>query len=132
MAAAVGTHGNARMRGADLHVQASIGHGIANLIVHTAGAEDGKRPGERDVAGQREARRHIDHVLFGDAAVEEALRIFRRRFGELLGGGGTAQIGIDGYNGHAVGGQLGQGYAVSCTRGLLLRRFFGACELNHR
>ena len=127
--AAVGAHGDARMGGGDLHVQVRVAHGVADLVVGAPGAEHGKRARERDVAGQREARGHVDHVLLGDAAVEQAPGV--SRVGELLGGGRAGQVGIYRHDEHALGGELRQRGAVRGARGLLLGSGLGVCEFHH-
>ena len=88
------------MGGGDLHVQVRVAHGVADLVVGAPGAEHGERARERDVAGQRETRGHVDHVLLGDAAVEQAPGV--SRVGELLGGGRAGQVGVHGHDGHAL------------------------------
>ena len=122
VAAPVGAHRHAGMRGAYLHVQVAVAHRVADLVVGAARAEHGEGTREGDVARERQPGGHIDHVLLGDAAVEQALRVFGRGGGEGGRGGGAGEVGIDGHDGHAGIGQFGERRAEGGTRGLLRLR----------
>lgn len=79
MRAAVGADRDARVRRADLHIEVAIAHGVADLVVSTAGAEHGERPRVGDMPRKGKARRDVNHVLLGDTAVEKLGPRFRAR-----------------------------------------------------
>ena len=112
---AVGAHGDARVRGADLDVEPGVAHGIADLLPAAAGAEHGERGREHRAAGEGEPGGHTDHVLLGDAHVHQAIGIGGA---QLAGGGGSAQVGVDGHDVHALVDQLHQGLAECGARSL--------------
>ena len=124
MAAAVRPHRDARMRGADLHIEVGIGHGVADLVVGTSRSEYGEGAGEGHVAGQRQPGGHIDHVLLGDAHVEEALARLRRARGELGGGGAAGEVRIHGDDGDPLLEELDERGAEGGAGGLLLGGLF--------
>ena len=71
---AVLTQSDAGMRGGYLHVGVTVGHFLAQLVVHAAGHELGERADERHLAGDCEAGGNAYHVGFCDAALDEPLR----------------------------------------------------------
>ena len=131
MRAAVGTDRDARVRRADLHVKVAIAHGVANLVVSTAGTEHGEGPRVGDMARKSKASCHVDHVLLGDTAVEKLVRVFGRGSGELLGSGGTGEVGVDRDDGHTLLREFGERRTEGGASREFLFGHFGACELNH-
>ena len=73
MGSAVLAHGNARMGGADLHIQMGIADGIAHLLIGTSGREHGKGAGEGNLSHSSETRRNSHHVAFRNTAVDVAV-----------------------------------------------------------
>ncbi len=113
----------------DLHVQVGIAHGVADLVVGAAGAEHGEAAGEGDVSRGGQAGGHINHVLLGDAAVEQPIGV--AGLGQLLGGGGAGQVGVDGDDRRALGGKFRQRDAVSRTGCALDLGLFRISQRNH-
>ena len=112
MAAAVWPDGDARMRGSDLDVETRIANGIANLVVAASRAESCEAAGEDGLARKREAGRDADHVLLGDADVDETEGIVVL---ELLGGGGPGQVGLNGHDVMALLDELDERLAIALT-----------------
>ena len=96
------------MRRADLHVEVAVAHGVADLVVSTAGAEHGEGPRVGDMPRKGQAGCHINHILLGDTAVEKLIRVFGRGSGELLGSGGTGEVGVDRDDGHTLLREFGE------------------------
>ncbi len=92
VAATVGTDGDARVGGRELHVEVAVAHGVADLVVGAAGGEHGEGSRERHLARGGEAGGNVDHVRLGDADVEEALGVGVL---QLRGGGGLGEVGLD-------------------------------------
>ena len=113
VAAAVGAHGKAGVGGAHLDVELAVAHGVANLVVAAAGAEDGEGAREGDAAGERKARGDADHVGLGDTDIDQASRVVGAK---LLGGGGTGEVGVNGDHVKAGLGELDEGLAKSLAR----------------
>ena len=131
MRAAVGADRDARVRRTDLHIEVAIAHGVADLVVSTASAEHGERPRVGDMTRKGKARRDVNHVLLGDTAVEKLIRVFGRGSGELLGGGGTGEVGVDRDDGHTLLREFGERRTEGGAGREFLFGHFGACELNH-
>ena len=131
MRAAVGTDRDTCVRRADLHIEVAIAHGVANLVVSTAGAEHGEGPRVGDMTRKGKASCHVNHVLLGDTAVEKLVGVLGRGSGELLGGGGTGEVGVDRDDGHALLRKFGERRTEGGASREFLFGHFGACELNH-
>ena len=67
----------------DAHRQVVQHRAVADELVRAQGRERGDGVDERHVAGLGQARRHADHVLLGDADVDEAVGV---ALGERLDG----------------------------------------------
>ena len=131
MRTAVGAYRNASMRGRNLHVQVAVAHGVANLIVNAARAKHGEGTGVGNVTRKRKTCGNINHVLLGNAAVEQALGVFRACLRKLLRGGRAGQVGVNRNNGYAFCGELCQRYAERRTRSFLLSRLLCGGQFNH-
>ena len=85
MGGAVLAQGDAGVRGGDFYVGEAVGHLLAELVIDAAGDEFGEAADEGDLAGDGKAGGGANHVGFGDAALDEALREFRRKGVHLEG-----------------------------------------------
>ena len=74
MGSAVLTYGNARMSGADLHIQMGITNRIADLLKSPSCRKHGKGADERDLACGGKACCDAHHVALSDAAVDMSVR----------------------------------------------------------
>ena len=66
--------GHAARHAAELDVVTAVGEVRLDLLERAAGEEAGRAAGERDLAGTGEARADADHVLLGDADVDQPFR----------------------------------------------------------
>ena len=87
VAGAVEAHRDAGMVADDADRHARIGAIGADLLGAEQRAEGGEGRGEGDHAAGGHAGGGRDHVLLGDAEVEEALRMARLEFHRAVGGG---------------------------------------------
>ncbi len=97
MAGAVEPHRHPGVMPDDAHRQAGIGAVGADLLAAEQRRERGERRRVGDEARRGHAGRDADHVLLGDAEVEEAVRM---PGGEVVGAVGLGEIG--GQHGDAV------------------------------
>ena len=89
MSGTILTYGNARMSGADLHIQMGITNRIADLLKGTACRKHGKGADERDLACGGKACCDAHHVALSDTTVDMSLR---KCFLENTGLGGSGQV----------------------------------------
>ena len=57
----------------DLYVGVRIADGVADLLVGAASRKHSEGRCKRDLAGQREADSHVDHIVLSDTAIEETI-----------------------------------------------------------
>mgnify|MGYP002445056744 CR=1 FL=1 len=93
MRTAIGTNRNASMRGGNLNVEVGVAHGIADLVIGATGSENGERTRIGNVSRKRKTSSNINHVLFGNTNVEQALCVFRTSLSKFLCGGGAGKGG---------------------------------------
>jgi hypothetical protein len=111
---AVLAHREARVGGADLHVQLRHADRLADLLPGLARREHREGAHEDRHAAGREARGGAGHVRLGHAHVEEALGVGLR---EGLRPGGAGEVGVEHGDGVVGGAELGEGFAVGVARG---------------
>ena len=111
---AVLAYGDAPVGGPDLHVQMGVADGVPDLLIGPPGGEHGEGGREGHQPHGAEARRHVDHIGLGDAAVEVALR---KGLLENIGLGGPRQVGVQDHQVLRHGAQLLQGAAVAVAGG---------------
>jgi hypothetical protein len=104
---------------ADLDVEARVADGVADLVVAPPGAEHGEAGREGDPAREGEPRGHADHVLLGDAHVDQAVGIGLPEVGGL---GRARQVGVDGDDVEALPYELGERLAVCLARSPIVHR----------
>ena len=91
MGRAVLANGDAGVGRADLDVVVRIAHRVAHLFKAASGGKHGEGGSERDLTAEGHTDGGGDHVVFGDTAIEEAIReSLLERTG--LGGGGEVSV----------------------------------------
>ena len=112
MGSTVLAYGNTGVSSTDLYVGVRIADGVADLLVGAASRKHSEGRCKRDLAGQREADSHVDHIVLSDTAIEETI-------GECLlenaGLGSAGQVGIQNHQVIELGTQLLQSVAVAVT-----------------
>ena len=112
MGSAVLTDGDARVGSTDLHVGVRIADGVADLLIGAASRKHSEGGCKRDLAGQRKADSHVDHVVLSDTAIEETI-------GECLlegaGLGSGRQIGVQNHQILILGTKFSQRVTVRFT-----------------
>ncbi len=131
MRTAIGTNRNASMRRSNLNIEIGIAHGIADLIIGATSSEYRKRTRISNVSRKGETCGNIDHVLFRNANVEQALCVFRASLGKLLCGGGTSKVGVYRNNLLASCGKLSKRYTKCSACCLLFLCLFRGSEFYH-
>ena len=112
MCRAVGADGDARMGAGEFDVQVVVADGRADLVPCTPREEYAIRCGERKHAAEGEARRRADHVLFGDAYVEEVLWMF---VPHPDGARGFCDVGIECDDIRILFDQFEEGFAIAVS-----------------
>ena len=97
-------------------LRSRVADGVADLVVGATRGEHGERAGERDLARDGETGGTSDHVLLGDADVEEALGVL---LGELDGRRGLGEVGVDGDDVDALIGEFDERLAERLAGGLV-------------
>ena len=75
------------MGGSNFNIEVGIAYGIADLIVSTTGSEYCERTRVGNVSRKGKASSNINHVLFCDTNIKQALRIFGAGLSKLFCGG---------------------------------------------
>ena len=131
MRTAIGTNRNASMRGGNLNVEVGVAHGIADLVIGATGSENGERTRIGNVSRKRKTSSNINHVLFGNTNVEQALCVFRTSLSKFLCGGGAGKVGVYRNNLLTACGKLSKRYAKCSARCLLFLCLFRGSEFYH-
>ena len=114
MGTAVLAHAQSGVGTGNFYVGPGVSHGIADLFIGPACAENGEGAGKGDIAGEGKARRGADHICLGNAEVVETVG---KSLAEGAGLGRAGEIRVHNHDFFILSAQGGQSLTVGLSCG---------------